>query len=145
MTALDSGAAFFGLLETTERRLASVGELRARLRWLRGLWAALALVALLAPVAVLAGVGDPESAPGGWLAGSAVAAVAVFGLWTVVLRPAGLRLALEERRIATDVSRLREVYAHFAEREGWDDVRVRSVRRRLSAFPIGARGDGERQ
>jgi hypothetical protein len=140
VTALDSGAAFFGLLDLSERRLTAIEHLRTRLRWLRGLWAGLALVALLVPFGVLTGVRDSGPASTGWLVGAAVAAVGVFALWLFVLRPADLRLAADERRMVADVNRLREVYAHFARREEWEEELIRSVRQRLSAFPIQVRG-----
>ncbi|WP_285229379.1 hypothetical protein OG422_18445 [Streptomyces sp. NBC_01525] len=35
-----------------------------------------------------------------------------------------------------DVNRLRELFAHVAEREQWDGSLTRSVRQRLSRFPI---------
>ncbi|SEF16496.1 hypothetical protein [Jiangella alba] len=134
MTDLVSGAAFFALLERCERRIAQVRRRRLGVRLLRSAVAVLALAALA--TAGSTWVADPEPGRAVWLVASAGAALVALATWIFAERPAARRLSADQHQVIEDVNRLREVLAHFARREGWDDDRIRSVRRRLSAFPL---------
>ncbi|KUL37487.1 hypothetical protein ADL22_21240 [Streptomyces sp. NRRL F-4489] len=140
MAAPDHGPAFLRTLERAEERLAAVRALRARLRRIHRLQAAAAAVALLAPAVPLAGAGGPGGGRDVWIAvallTTAAALAVLLGLWSACARPSRRRLAAQERAMLADVNRLRELFAHVARREKWDASRTRSVRERLSRFPI---------
>ncbi|TSB31454.1 hypothetical protein FNJ62_06115 [Streptomyces benahoarensis] len=140
MAALDHGPAFLRALDRAEERLAAVRSVHARLRHFRRLQAAAAVVALLAPTVPLWGVTKVGGSHGTWILVSLLTAVAALAALLTVrvacARPSRLRMTEEERAMLEDVNRLRELFAHVAEREQWDGSLTRSVRQRLSRFPI---------
>jgi hypothetical protein len=133
MTALRSGDDFLALLGACEQRLAVVGRRRSRMRWTQRV----ILVGSFAAMILLAGgvLSDRAAATPFAVALLAVPALLAVASWAVLIRPTGRELSAQEQAMLVDVDRLREVLAHFARRERWSDDTVRTVRRRLSAFP----------
>lgn len=140
MGAIDGGAAFLRMLAAAERRLAAVQALSARRRRVRRPRIATASLAALIP-AVLA----VAAATGGGLGGVLVAVgltaaglslAACVALLLRIERPLNRRFAEEERTMIEDVNRMRELFTHIAERDRWEERLKRSVRERLSRFPV---------
>jgi len=103
MTELANGAAFFTLLDISERRLAHVRRQRYGVRLLRSAIVVLALAALLGSAIALLRVADSEPVPAGWLGASACAALAALATWIFTERPAGRRLSADEHGMIEDV------------------------------------------
>ncbi|MEI5036461.1 hypothetical protein RB201_38750 [Streptomyces sp. S1A(2023)] len=140
MAAIDGGAAFLRTLAAAERRLAGVRALSARRRRVRRPRIASASLAVLIPgfLAVAAAMGD---GPGSLLVavGLAVAALSLAACVTLLLRierPLNRRFMEERRAVIEEVNRMRELFPHVAERDRWEERLKRSVRERLSRFPV---------
>lgn len=140
MAAIDGGAAFLRTLAAAERRLAGVQALSARRRRVRRPRIASASLAVLIPgfLAVAAATGG---GPGGLLTavGLTVAALSLAACVTLLLRierPLNRRFVEEERAMIEEVNRMRELFTHVAERDRWEERLKRSVRERLSRFPV---------
>ncbi|MEU2069728.1 hypothetical protein [Streptomyces anulatus] len=140
MAAIDGGAAFLRTLAAAERRLAAVQALRARRRRVRRPRIATGSLAVLIPGA-LALAAATGGGPGGVLVGVglAVAALSLAACVALLLRierPLNRRFAEEERTMIEEVNRMRELFTHVAERDRWEERLKRSVRERLSRFPV---------
>ncbi|MFG3410438.1 hypothetical protein [Streptomyces sp. NPDC048142] len=140
MAAIDGGEAFLRMLAAAERRLAGVHALSARRRRVRRPRIASASLAVLIP-AVLALAAATGDGPGGVLvvAGLIVAALSLAACVALLLRierPLDRRLAEEEHTMIEEVNRMRELFTHVAERDRWEERLKRSVRERLSRFPV---------
>ncbi|MFJ9890312.1 hypothetical protein [Streptomyces sp. NPDC091287] len=140
MAVIDGGAAFLRTLTAAERRLAGVQALSARRRRVRRPRIASASLAVLIPgfLAIAAATGG---GPGGLLVavGLAVAALSLAACVTLLLRierPLNRRFVEEERAMIEEVNRMRELFTHVAERDRWEERLKRSVRERLSRFPV---------
>ncbi|WNF30916.1 hypothetical protein RI138_31035 [Streptomyces sp. C11-1] len=140
MAAIDSGAAFLRTLAAAERRLAAVQALSARRRRVRRPRIAAASLAALIPAVLLlaaaAGDGPGGAAVAVGLAVAALALAAYIALGLMIERPLGRRMAQEEHTMIEEVNRMRELFTHIAERERWEARLTRSVRERLSRFPV---------
>ncbi|MFI1226758.1 MULTISPECIES: hypothetical protein [unclassified Streptomyces] len=142
MAAIDGGAAFLRMLAAAERRLAGVQALSARQRRVRRPRIASVALAVLIP-AVLALAAATGDGPGGVLlvVGLAVAVLslgACVALLLLIERPLNRRFAEEEHAMIEEVNRMRELFTHVAERDRWEERLKRSVRERLSRFPVEA-------
>ncbi|MEW2060723.1 hypothetical protein AB0899_08095 [Streptomyces sp. NPDC007002] len=140
MGAIDDGAAFLRLLTATERRLAGLQALTARRRRVRRPRIASAALAVLIP-AVLVSAAATGDGPGGVLlaVGLTVAVLslaACVALLLLIERPLNRRMAVEEHAMIEEVNRMRELFTHVAERDRWEERLRRSVRERLSRFPV---------
>ncbi|MFJ8254252.1 hypothetical protein [Streptomyces sp. NPDC094466] len=140
MGAIDGGAAFLRMLAAAERRLAAVHALSARRRRVRRPRIATASLAALIP-AVLAVAAATGGGPGGVLVAVGLTAAglslaACVALLLRIERPLNRRFAEEERTMIEDVNRMRELFTHIAERDRWEERLKRSVRERLSRFPV---------
>ncbi|MFJ5044414.1 hypothetical protein [Streptomyces sp. NPDC088719] len=140
MAAIDGGAAFLRTLTAAERRLAGVQALSARRRRVRRPRIATALLAVLIP-AVLAVSAATGGGPGGVLVAVGLTAAglslaACVALLLRIERPLNRRFAEEERTMIEEVNRMRELFTHVAERDRWEERLKRSVRERLSRFPV---------
>lgn len=140
MAGIDGGAAFLRTLAAAERRLAGVQALSARQRRVRRPRIASASLAVLIP-AVLALAAATGDGPGGVLvvAGLTVAALSLAACVALLLRierPLNRRFAEEEHTMIEEVNRMRELFTHVAERDRWEERLKRSVRERLSRFPV---------
>ncbi|UZI26888.1 hypothetical protein [Streptomyces sp. VB1] len=140
MAAIDGGAAFLRTLAAAERRLAGVQALSARRRRVRRPRIASASLAVLIPgfLTVAAAMGD---GPGSLLVavGLAVAALSLAACVTLLLRierPLNRRFMEERRAVIEEVNRMRELFPDVAERDRWEERLKRSVRERLSRFPV---------
>lgn len=134
----DRTDAFLHSLDLAERQLAIVHTQRATLRAARLTRAVSALVAGLALGLALAGSGG-AGGDAGTLVPLIVAAVAlgvVAVSWIGFIRPSLLRIAAAESAMLYNVNRLREVFSHLADQAQWDPALIKSVRGRLSRFPI---------
>lgn len=140
MAAIDGGAAFLRTLTAAERRLAGVQALSARRRRVRRPRIATALLAVLI-LAVLAVAAATGGGPGGGLVAVGLTAAglslaACVALLLRIERPLNRRFAEEERTMIEEVNRMRELFTHVAERDRWEERLKRSVRERLSRFPV---------
>ncbi|MFG2640657.1 hypothetical protein ACGFYP_06735 [Streptomyces sp. NPDC048370] len=132
----DRTDAFLHSLDLAERQLAIVHTQRATLRAARLTRAVSGLVAGLALGLALAGSGGGDA---GTLVPLIVAAAAlgvVAVSWIGFIRPSLLRIAAAESAMLYNVNRLREVFSHLADQAQWDPALIKSVRGRLSRFPI---------
>ncbi|MEU9703376.1 hypothetical protein [Streptomyces sp. NPDC047981] len=137
MGRADRTAAFFRSLEGAEARLKTVRLARTRLRLGRRTRAVSAGVAVVCLILALTADGT------GGIAVTLVPLLVAAGAlgvmtdaWFRFVRPSLLVIAHEERAMLDEVNRLREMYAHIAIQEKWDPVVEKSVRQRLSRFPI---------
>jgi hypothetical protein len=138
--AVIDGAAFLRTLAAAERRLAGLWALRDRQRRVRRPRIASASLALLIP-AVLALTAATGDGPGGVLvaAGLTVSALSLGACLALLLRierPLNRRFAKEEHAMIEEVNRMRELFTDVAERDRWEERLKRSVRERLSRFPV---------
>ncbi|MFH8871779.1 hypothetical protein ACIBCC_24120 [Streptomyces griseus] len=140
MAAIEDGAAFLRTLADAERRLAGVQALGARRRRVRRPRIASASLAALIP-GVLAVAAVAGGGPGSLLVavGLSVAALSLAACVTLLLRierPLKRRFVAEEQAMIEEVNRMRELFTHIAERDRWEERLKRSVRERLSRFPV---------
>ncbi|SCE63242.1 hypothetical protein GA0115261_118691, partial [Streptomyces sp. OspMP-M43] len=71
--------------------------------------------------------------------GLSVAALSLAACVTLLLRierPLKRRFVAEEQAMIEEVNRMRELFTHIAERDRWEERLKRSVRERLSRFPV---------
>nr|MDT0664159.1 hypothetical protein [Micromonospora sp. DSM 115978] len=144
MAVVDGGDVFDRALGRSEAELAAV--LRARIglstaRWVQVGCGVVAVGAVVLAVAAWAGADRPASGSGSRTVVVTLVAVAIcvsvgLAAQAAFVVPLRRQVAMRERTMLGEVDPLRELFVHIAQREGWDDERIRATRRRLSQFPI---------
>ncbi|WP_098021872.1 hypothetical protein, partial [Streptomyces sp. wa1071] len=118
----------------------AVQALSARRRQVRRPRITTGSLAVLIP-GVLALAAATGGGPGGVLVGvglvvAALSLAACVALLLRIERPLNRRFVEEERTMIEEVNRMRELFTHVAERDRWEERLKRSVRERLSRFPV---------
>jgi hypothetical protein len=143
VAVVDGGDVFDRALGRSEAQLAAVRRARVGLgaaRWAQVGCGAGAVVAVVAAGAAWVGADRPEDGSGRTivitLAVVAICVAVALAAQAAFVVPLRRQVAMRERVMLGEVDPLRELFVHIAQRESWDDERVRATRRRLSQFPI---------